>query len=213
MRRMTMKLPGFLLFIALAVPSATSWALPVNVAQGAPVTLVGVYGVITANWPFWPDSTVYPVAAASTLTDGVFRPASTEWQDGTVWWDDQNRPSAGNYVEVDLGGMHTLMEFVVQADNNDTYRLQYFDTISSSWLIAWDIPAVGGYGMQTRTSPIVSLTTDKLRFFATGGDHYYSVSEIQAFENQAAVPEPSTVLLVSAGLVGLGVWGRKRMAK
>lgn len=213
MTRMTKKLCGFLLFVALAAPSATGWAVPVNVAQGSPVTLVGVYGVITPNPPGWPDSTMYPVAAGSTLTDGVFRPASTEWQDGTVWWDEQNTASVGNYVEVDLGGMHTLIGFTVQADDNDTYRLQYYDTLSLSWATAWDIPAVGGFGMQTRTSPAVSLTTDKLRFFATGGDYYYSVSEIQAFEDLAAVPEPSTILLFGAGLVGLGLWGRKRVKR
>jgi hypothetical protein len=28
----------------------------------------------------------------------------------------------------------------------------------------------------------------------------------------APIPEPSTVLLLGAGLVGLGVWGRKRLA-
>ncbi len=27
----------------------------------------------------------------------------------------------------------------------------------------------------------------------------------------AAVPEPSTVLLIGAGIVGLGLWGRKRV--
>jgi hypothetical protein len=27
------------------------------------------------------------------------------------------------------------------------------------------------------------------------------------------IPEPTTVLLLGAGLVGLGLWGRKRMVK
>ena len=39
-------------------------------------------------------------------------------------------------------------------------------------------------------------------------------NEFYAAQNPpGAIPEPSTILLLGAGLVGLGLWGRKRMAK
>lgn len=55
-----------------------------NLALGAPVSLV---------------SGSPSGAALSTLTDGIFRPAGTQWQNGTVWLS-----GTSTTLEIGLGG-------------------------------------------------------------------------------------------------------------
>ena len=57
-------------------------------------------------------------AALSTLTDGLFVPAGTFWQSGTVWWS-----GTSTVLQIDLGGTVEVVGAVLQADNNDTYRM------------------------------------------------------------------------------------------
>ena len=96
----------------------------------------------------------------------------------------------------------------VQADNNDTYRIEYRQ--GGNWVTAWDVPAVNSYGLVTRGTTLAqAITTDELRFTATGGDGYYSVTELQAL---SPVPEPEewAMMLVAAGLVGFQVKRKQR---
>ncbi|MEY3144164.1 MAG: hypothetical protein RLY21_2657 [Planctomycetota bacterium] len=144
----------------------------------------------------------------STLTDGVFRPAGTHWQNGTVWWG-----SVTSVFEIDLGGTVEVMGAIVQADNNDTYRMWYRDLGTGNYLELWTISAVGGAGMRTRpndgnTGQILffdsSVFTDSIRIGAIGGDNAYSLSEVQAW----GVPAPGAFALL--GLAGLGAGRRRR---
>jgi hypothetical protein len=108
---------------------------------------------------------------------------------------------------INLDQTFTFNRFVVQADDNDTYRLEFWD--GAAWQTAWDIPAVPSFGLRTRDSGLVGeITTNALRFTATGGDNYYGVSEIQAF----SVPEPATwTLMISGfGLAGAALRRRQR---
>ena len=191
-----------LLAFVVAIPVH---AVPINVAEGASVTLNGVYGVLRPASGWDPN----PVAAASTLTDGALLPSATVWNDGSVWWDaaEPTGSSAANTIEIDFAQTFELFGLKVQADDNDTYRIEYWD--GSSWITAWDIPAVGGFGMQTRPDPSDAtsifelasiITTDRLRFTGTGGDSFFSVSEIQAF---VQAPAPSTPVMLAA--LGLAV--------
>jgi hypothetical protein len=160
-----------------------------NVLLGAPVTLTGTFGL-----DGWGGGVLAP---AASLTDGIFHPASTQWDQNTVWWDERNPSSVGNSVEIWPSAAVTVNRFVVQADDNDSYLLEYFD--GSSWQTAWSIPAVGGWGMQTRDSGMLTpITATAFRFSATGGDQYYSVSEIQA-----CIPEPAEAGLM-AGVAAIG---------
>lgn len=202
-----LKIVTKLLMTVALLASAHAYAMPVNVAFGKPVILNGEYGVVTCCWP--PG----PVAAASTLTDGVYRPQATQWQDGTVWWDVRNANSASNSIEIDLMGTHRLIGLNAQGDDNDIYHIEYWDLGIAAWVLAWDIPAVGGFGMQTRPNPLDNteffslaspITTNRLRFTASAGDGFYSVAEIQAF-----IPEPGTLTLFGAGLALLG-WRQRK---
>jgi|Laugresu1bdmlbdd_1035124.scaffolds.fasta_scaffold03787_3 hypothetical protein len=145
-------------------------------------------------------------AALSTLTDGLFLPAGTQWQTGTVWWS-----GTGASFQIDLLGASEVLGAIVQADNNDTYRMWYRDLESGSYLELWTIGAVSGAGMRTRPNPTDNTAihyfaspvfTDSLRIAAIGGDSSYSLSEVQVW---GIVPAPAAApLLGLAGLIGAG---------
>lgn len=149
-------------------------------------------------------------AALSTLTDGLFLPAGTAWQSGTVWWQ-----GTGTVFEIALDGAVEVQGAVVQADNNDSYRLWYRDLLTDDYLELWTIGAVGGAGMRTRPDPgdnteihflASSVWTDSIRIAAIGGDSSYSLSEVQVW---GTIPAPAGLpLLGLAGLFG----GRRRRA-
>jgi hypothetical protein len=187
----------------------------VNVALNKPVTLNGLYGDVGnpgLNPGGWPDNTVFPVAPAPTLDDGVYRPETTEWQDGSVWWNARVDASANNSIIIDLQGAYKLSGFSVQADDNDTYRIEYLDT-GGTWHTAWDIPALPSFGLVTRNTilgaPVVGT---ELRFTATSGDQYYGVSEIQAFGQPVPEPEIYGFFAVGLGLLGLTLKHTRRTA-
>lgn len=176
-----------------------------NIAQGKAVSL---------NGTFFSGGTGVD---ASTLVDDVFLARGTQWQTGTVWWVGATGPQS---ITIDLNGIFKISSFVVQADDNDAYRLLYLDGSDNTWKTAWDVPNFDalGWGMQTRPNPEDNLerftlanpiTTSALKFMAVSGDNLYSVSEIQAFG--AAVPSPSAlVALTGMGVVGLIAIARRR---
>ncbi len=190
--------------------STSTWAIPINVLDGATVTLNGTYGVLRTSTPW----VTKPVADASTLVDGIFLPVKTLWNDGSVWWDQTVARSTNNNIVIDLGDVYDIIGFIVQADDNDTYLIEYWS--STSWISAWSIPAVGGWGDQTRPNKLDNteifelaspISTDMLRFTCTGGDFYCGVTEIQAY----GIPEPGTLALLGIGLFGMGLARRRQV--
>ena len=150
-----------------------------------------------------------------TLIDEIFRPRSTYWQNGTVWW----RHEESNYIEISFSASFIIRELVVQADDNDSYTMLYWNNDDSDWLTLWDVPNSSGGGMQTRPNPgddsdryelSSSVVTDKIRIKAASGDNSYSLSEVQAYG--APVPLPAALWLFGSGLFGL-VGLRKRFVR
>ena len=149
-------------------------------------------------------------ASLATLTDGTFLAAGTQWQSGTAWWS-----GTGAMFQIDLSAASEVMGAIVQADNNDTYRMWYRDMGSDTYLELWTIGAVAGAGMRTRPNPgdntaihyfSSSVITDSIRIAAVGGDSAYSLSEVRVW---GVVPAPAAAPLFGiAGLLGLG--GRRR---
>ena len=149
-------------------------------------------------------------ASLATLTDGTFLAAGTQWQSGTVWWS-----GTGAMFQIDLSATSEVMGAIVQADNNDTYRMWYRDMGSDTYLELWTIGAVAGAGMRTRPNATdntaihyfaSSVFTDSIRIAAVGGDSAYSLSEVQVW---GVVPAPAAAPLFGiAGLLGIG--GRRR---
>ena len=115
-----------------------------------------------------------------SVYDGVYLPENTPWTSQTVWWN-----GLSPVIEVQLGGLQRISGYKLQADNNDSYSLNYLDSSTQVWQLLGHIPALPGWGMMTRSdgsggyinlsSPIVS---DHIRIQATGGDNSYSVSEL-----------------------------------
>ena len=206
---------GFLiLFMTTFGMAATVHAASVtNVAFGKAVTLEdGAF--FTGGWGS--GQTVN----SQTVVDGIFFPKNRQWDQGPVWWDD--RDGVANHLVIDLGGTFTLESFVIQADDNDAYLLEYWNPDTAVWQTAWNLPNYNnlGWGMQTRPNVYNNLerytlgstiTTDALRFSGNLGnsDRLFSVSEIQAFGHASPVPLPAAVWLFGSGLIGLGLFRRK----
>lgn len=174
----------------VVIGAAVSFAAPTNVAQGKPVTLNGA-SFFTGGW----GSGL--VVGADTIVDGSFFARHHQWDQGPVWWDSND--DEDRWIEIDLEGTFVIESLIVQADDNDAYKLYYWDISSSSWQLLWDVPNYdvvpdpANWGMQTRPNPdddterymlASPIVTNALKFegnMADTGDKLFSVSEIQAY--------------------------------
>ena len=173
-----------------------------NILPGAwdSITTTGAVGTLRAGsgWELGAS-----LGAQSSIVDGLFLPEQTQWNSGSWWWDQDPSVNPDPVVTtIHLNQLFTIDGFTVQADNNDVYRLEYWT--GSAWQAAWDASFVSGFGLMTRTSGLLpAFSTDQLRLTVIAGDNFYSVSEIQA-SGAPTVPEPTTLLLLCSGLIGIG---------
>ncbi len=188
-----MKKPYVLIFLAAIIGlwmSSAVWAD--NVALNKVVTLHGTY---SGGDP-------------ACVVDGYFPPRGTAWNVNSLYTNRSDRFEVS--LTIDLGGVYTIDSLIVQGDDNDAFRLSYWD--GSAWQTAWDVPNYDayGWGQQCRPNPAdttekfflsAPITTNELMFKATSGDTGWSVSEIQAFGSP--VPLPGAVWMFGYGLMRL----------
>lgn len=161
-----------------------------NVALNKTVTLNGVF--FTDGWG---SGLTVP---AGTVVDGTFFARQHQWDQGPVWWDSSDA-NTGQSIIIDLEGTYLITSLIVQADDNDAYKVYYWDFESMDWVLAWDVPNydevpdASTWGMQTRpnqfddTEPYVlpsPIVTNALKIegnMSDTGDYLFSISEVQAF--------------------------------
>lgn len=184
--------------------------------------------IVTSNIPA-EAALIAPVSASGTGTfsnspnliiDGVFTPRFFNYASSTnVFWTNSTTPA----FTINFGSLYTIQSLTVGLDNNDDYQIQYSTdgtTFTNLFkFVASDGPNRSG-GMEILTTdsgfPVTPSSSSTpayvgrsfspvdaqfLRIFATAGDNFYAVSEVQAFG--VAVPEPSSVI----GLLGFGTIG------
>ena len=193
------------LLIALVACAAIASVQAGTATAGATVTLNGTFFTNPGGWSTGAN------AAPADLVDGVYQPETHQWDFDSVWWNGVDQPS--NNIVLDLAGTFVITDFKVQADDNDTYKLEYFGT-DLAWHDAWDVPAIASFGLVTRDLTLGStIEASALRFTATGGDGYYAVSEIEANGRKvSSVPETGTSLALLMGGLGLVAGLRRRFA-
>jgi hypothetical protein len=173
-----------------------------NIALDKPVTVVARTAQITNS-----------STPLSVIDDGVFTLESTAFgsavSQSVQWTTTDGQPANGSNapttLEIDLGGLFAISGAIMQADDNDSYLLQYHDTSTNTWLTLWSVPAISdGFGFRTRPNadqvtfqPLGPVITDAVRISAISGDTGLGVSEIQL--NGSAVPEPTSTVLITLG--------------
>ncbi len=197
---------GIALGVAALGGVSTSVQAATNIIPGgwSVISSNGSQGVLRAGSPWGPGSAP---SSHLNVVDGVFRPEGTQWNNGSFWWDqDASVNPAQVFLEIFLNQVYTIDRFVVQADDNDSYLIEYWD--GAAWLSAYAIPTQPSFGLVTRDSgALAPISTNRLRFSATGGDNYYALSELQAFQ---AVPEPATWMMMIGGFALVGAAMRRR---
>ena len=144
-----------------------------NVAAGKDTGFYGTF--FTGGW----GSAVTPKNPRPILTDYTYFSQSHEWDVETIWWSTEEPE-----LIVDLQGEFLIETLIIQADDNDRYEVSYHipGTPNNEWVLTYIVPAIGGWGMQTRAPHVLetSILADSLKVNALDGDGLYSVGELEA---------------------------------
>lgn len=209
--RVATSLPAWSAAIAVMV-SATAASAATNILPTAVTgtTVTGVDGVLRG--PDW--SVGATPSSETTVYDEVFEPEGQQWNIDSFWWDQDPTVNPGPVsLALQLDRTYVIEQFIIQADDNDAYRIEYWN--GSAWETAWDVPTLPSFGLRTRPTFVLAtpITTNALRVSgALPSDNYYGVSELQAIGT--AVPEPGAwaLMIGGFGLAGTVLRSRRRRA-
>jgi len=194
----------FLLSFAAALSATTNIALNKAVTTNG-TFLSGPQNIVCPGTP----------AAASTVDNGSFYAEQTCWLDGVAWQGTDLTTDTPS-IDISFGGAFTISSAIVQADDNDTYELQYLGTDNAyhDW---WAIPLDPSFGLVTRPSgnqvtqqPLPTVVATGVRIFATSGDGDYSVGQVEVFGSPVGTPEPGSLMLLFGALPGLALLRRRK---
>jgi hypothetical protein len=149
----------------------------------------------------------------SLITNGAIPAEYTRWTNSkNVWW----RRGATTFT-LDFGSLYNIDDVLLSVDNNDSYAIKWSSDLHS-WTKLFTIRKKHGevrWGMDIMSSvsngkeyvaaiDFTSVQARYLRIKAFGGDHKYSIGEVQAFGSKVAdVPEPSILAIFALGIIGL----------
>ncbi|NTU53473.1 MAG: PEP-CTERM sorting domain-containing protein [Chlorobiaceae bacterium] len=137
------------------------------------------------------------------LIDGEIPDEGTWWASSTnVYWN-----GTAPFFTLEFDSVYTLVDLLVQVDNNDDYLIQY-SLNGADWVGLYTIPGSAGNingGMDTFIPSEINFSPVNARYIrlsALDGDNMYAISEVQAF-GTSPVPEPASVVLLGSGLFAL----------
>ena len=135
---------------------------------------------------------------AALVTDGAVAPEGAEWNAPVAVVLDTGAGS----VTFDLGQPTPISALFVQADANDTYKIQgSLDGTPGSYKLLVDVDNASdrGHGLRSRS---MQIPPERVRFLRVGegvGDGYFSISEFAAY-CQVPIPFPPVMRQTDAPL-------------
>lgn len=133
------------------------------------------------------------------LTDGVATQEGAQWDSPQAAILGGVKPS----LVFDLKTPQKLAGAYIQADGNDDYQFA-ISADGENYTDVWQAGFVQGHGLKARQGEWAAMSARYLRITPSGGDGYYSISEIQAF---CDTPKPSLkVVQVTPAVVKQPWW-------